>query len=337
VLGDVVKLADRRFLLNAFLPCAVFLLALAGLVGQRVAAARPALSWRSVLTGGTTTAAVVGVLVLAFVCAAFLSAQTATLTGWYEGHWAGPGQLLAAIGRRWHQDRLSGLDPTDPAAYDRMQRDYPPREQPDQVQPTRLGNILRNAELYPADRYGLDAVVVWPRLYPLLPDRMAGAVAAAKADVEFQLITATLAGAFAVAGTVILVATGAPGWAAQACLWGGAGLAYLCYRGALGAARRYGIQVKVAFDLYRAALLRQAGLAGDEPLEPAAEEKAFQSLATWWYRGLAPDLQLPTEPPTEQPAPTPPGAPEPRALALPLRVPAAAAVLVASLLLLITG
>jgi hypothetical protein len=237
------------------------------------------------------------------------------------------------MGRRWHQGRLSGLEPTDPAAYDRMQRDYPPREQPDQVQPTRLGNILRNVELYPSDRYGLDAVVLWPRLYPLLPDRMAGAVVAAKADLEFQLIVATLAGAFAVAGTAILVATGAPGWASQACLWGGAGLAYLCYRGALGAARRYGTQVKVSFDLYRAALLRQVGLAGDEPLEPAAEEKAFQSLATWWYRGLAPDVQLAAEPP----AATPAEAPERRAFALPLRVPAAAAVLVASLLLLITA
>jgi hypothetical protein len=89
--------------------------------------------------------------------------------------------------------------------------------------------------------------------------------------------------------------------------------------------------------LYRAALLRLVGLAGDEPLELAAEEKAFQSLATWWYRGLAPDVQLPAEPPTEPPAATPAEAPERRAFALPLRVPATAAVLVASLLLLITA
>ncbi|MFI6002101.1 hypothetical protein ACIA98_17115 [Streptomyces sp. NPDC051366] len=38
------------------------------------------------------------------------------------------------------------------------------------IMPTRLGNVVRAAEGYGAERYGVDTVLVWPRLHPLLPD-----------------------------------------------------------------------------------------------------------------------------------------------------------------------
>lgn len=42
--------------------------------------------------------------------------------------------------------------------------------------PTALGNALRAAEDRAGARYGADSVVVWPRLFPLLPERHADAV-----------------------------------------------------------------------------------------------------------------------------------------------------------------
>lgn len=47
--------------------------------------------------------------------------------------------------------------------------DYP--LQTDNVLPTRFGNILRGAESYPNEQYGIDGVVMWPRLlYVIAPE-----------------------------------------------------------------------------------------------------------------------------------------------------------------------
>ena len=45
-------------------------------------------------------------------------------------------------------------------------------EDPEDVLPTRLGNVLRAAELYPLHRYGIDIAVLWTRLTMLLPDQL---------------------------------------------------------------------------------------------------------------------------------------------------------------------
>ncbi|MGV9816918.1 hypothetical protein [Nocardia xishanensis] len=289
---EVMRLADRRFLLNAFLPCITFILAMTGLVAQRTAPHSTDL-WRRIAANNLTAAALVASLVAAFIAAAFVSVQTGAIIRWCEGHWGGPlGRLVAATGRRFHLRQLDRLDPNHEADYARIHHDYPLPGRAHDVQPTRLGNILRNVENYPADRYGIDTPIIWPRLHRLLPEAAAASIAAAAADMEFQLVVAVLAATFSGVGTAILAATDAPPLATLACLWGSGLLAYASYRGALSAARRYGIQVKVAVDLYRLTLLQQLGFPEAEIREDAQQRAAYFALAQWWYRNIAPSAHV---------------------------------------------
>ncbi|MFF4191983.1 hypothetical protein [Nonomuraea sp. NPDC001831] len=288
---EVMKLADRRFLVNAFLPCAAFILALTGLVALRALPYSVAL-WQRVTAAGLTAAVLVAALVVAFFAAAFVSAQTGAIIRWYEGGWSGPaGRLARAAGRRCHLRRLARLDPGDPADYDRIYHDYPLPSRPQEVQATRLGNILRNAESYPADRYGMETAVIWPRLHPLLPEPVSAALAAAKADMEFLLVVSALAATFCCAATGVLAATGTPVAATLSCLWLSGGLAHASYRGALGAARRYGGHLKVAVDLHHLTLLRHLDFPDEELRDARRQRDAYTSLALWWYRNVPPALQ----------------------------------------------
>lgn len=337
-----MKLADRRFLLNAFLPCAAFVLALTGLVAVCTVPYSAAL-WQRITGANLTAAALVAVLIAAFIAAAFVSSQIGAIIRWYEGDWGGvPGRLATAAGRRCHLRRLDRLDPGNEADYDRIYHDYPLPSRPEQVKATTLGNILRNAESYPADRYGMNTAVIWPRLHPLLPEPMAASISAAKADMEFQLVTSALAAAFSCLGTAVLVVTGKPLAATLACLWGAGGLAYASYRGALGAARRYGGHVKVAVDLYRVTLLRHLEYPEEETRDARRQRDAYRELAQWWYRNVPPAVQSASpsgEPPTpHEPAGEPAEGPSRRSPPAPsLHTLAAAGALAVSAVIALFG
>jgi hypothetical protein len=50
-----------------------------------------------------------------------------------------------------------------------IETEIPSKE--DYVMPTRLGNVLKASEVYALDRYYIEAITVWPRLFSVLPGK----------------------------------------------------------------------------------------------------------------------------------------------------------------------
>ncbi|MDI3389518.1 hypothetical protein QIS99_25475 [Streptomyces sp. B-S-A8] len=278
VVRETSSLFDRRFLLNALLPVLITLSLLTGVVISTLT--DPARMWRewNNLDATLRVLAGTGAVVVSVVLAAVVSGRSQSLIRCYEGLW--PGRLGDAVmlpGRRWHRRRARRL------GFDRAVSDYPADMR--DIMPTRLGNILRAAESYPHERYGLDAVVTWPRLFPLLPEGLAAALVAARAEIEFHVTISALASLVAVGAGGWLAAVNGPAWLFLTCYWAGAATAWLTYRGALAPARLYGEHVRVAFDLYRQELLTHLGIEGDE-------RDQWARLNHFWYRNIPMETPL---------------------------------------------
>lgn len=212
-----------------------------------------------------------------------------------EGYWP----QLASLSRHraerhrraattaWHEVqslRDAGEGPASSVLARRLLVTYPPPTQLTHAcLPTALGNRLRAAECYPLERYGIDAVVIWPRLRPLLPPEMNDRVAAARTGLDGTVSWVFLSLAFGIVWPVALLAAGGPGWLAALCLlaWP---VAWAAYRAALVAASAYGGEVCVAFDLYQALLPRHLEL--DKPGSPVAERRQWDDLAQFYLRNL---------------------------------------------------
>jgi hypothetical protein len=165
-------------------------------------------------------------------------------------------------------------------SYEEIVRFYPnPRHGIEEIMPTRLGNILRNAELYPYERYNIRSVTAWPRLFPLLPAGFSAEVVIARSNLNFMLIISSLSAAFAcVAGGYLLFA-GTAWWFI---------VAWIAYRGALSSALFVGTQIKVAFDLYRNELLKQMRVT--LPTNSSEEKQTWRQLHQLFYQFKPLDL-----------------------------------------------
>ena len=143
---------------------------------------------------------------------------------------------------------------------------------PTRRMPTALGNILRAAESWPVDKYGLDPVKCWPRLWLLLPETARSELATARASLDSSAN-------FTVWAALFVVWTVLAWWALPA----GLILAVAGYRLVLGRAAIYADLLESSFDVHRR-LLYQA-LAWPLPANPAEERALGAALTEYLWRG----------------------------------------------------
>jgi hypothetical protein len=218
----------------------------------------------------------------------------------FEGYWGArsPGAWLAQKGVERQRKRLCELDataktplsgPKDPQAAAALEaaaareRLFPDDEAA--LLPTRLGNVMRSGETRAGAAYGMEAVAVWPRLYPVLGE----AVRAVVDDRRDQLdLSARFCAVFVTAAIVafgLLVPHGV--WLAvpAGCLV----LAWMAYRGTVSAALAYNEGLRTAFDLHRFDLLTALHL----PLPKTRPEEKEQNagLSAFLLQGWDVDLE----------------------------------------------
>ncbi|MFG3288144.1 hypothetical protein ACGF3G_04970 [Streptomyces sp. NPDC048179] len=302
-MGGLIETAagviDRRLLASTFLPVLAFLAGLASVIAAGVGWTETA-RWWSATDAEIRVLLLLLVLIAALILTQLLAVGRMELIRLYEGYWAGLpcGTWLARRLTERHRWLYRSLTDRDPEWLL-----YPMGEE--QVMPTTVGNILRGAEEHSAERYGINAVTTWPRLYPTLPETFRQTYVAAAADLELAITASVLGAAFAalggILGTVLLAWPGT-----LLCVSTGTLVAGLGYRGAVSGAKSYSRLVRAAFDVHRWCLLDAMGLA--RPANVQVELDQWRALDKLWVLGSVDTDQADA---LGYPADAPPASPDP--------------------------
>jgi hypothetical protein len=306
ILERVAGYLGSRFILTAYLPTVAFCLGVLSLVATDIGWSTASRWWVGgdwLLHASLIVAAVVGTLILA----ALLATRTPFLIRLYEGYWGcgAVGRRLIRLGRSMQKLRAVRLRKvihspkisqslTDAEAlaaqgaafmrrYYEVPADHLDNLKDQDFQPTRLGNIILAAERYPWQRYGVDAVFFWPRLYQLLPENLRISMSDARSNLEMMV---NLSALFILFGVIALIyglsPSGLPLIISLLIATSGLLLAFATYLGAIQAAIGYGDVLRTTFDLHRRSLLTAMGYVPPTTLE--AERELWKAIAQWLYR-----------------------------------------------------
>ncbi len=275
------------------------------------------LAWWNNETDVVRALILVVVPILIILTAFALDVLGLSLLQWAEGYWDGipmVGKPLRKIITQVHIGHTAKLRARRTALFwKEYARDYPPisfpevwtgREPPDPISPeeipellildkelhdipshgtdlpTRLGNLLRSAEQHPL-RYGLDPVVVFPRLYFLLPNTIQSELDDARSHLDacvrsiflaivFTIVWGLMATIFPSSVTIVAAVIGALG------VWNSQNIT-------LRAASIYGELLRTVFDLYRFDLYEALHL--PVPENSNTEAEAGKNLTAFLWRG----------------------------------------------------
>ena len=153
----------------------------------------------------------------------------------------------------------------------------------EKVAPTSLGNAFAIIEDYPYERYGMDGVLFWPRIRPLISENYQAILDTQKISLD-MLLNLSLASAVLGLESIILALTQPSG---GALIWivatAGLLLSWLFYRSGVAAARSMVPIITKCFDIYRGQLLQEYGLELPDNIED--EYRLWLRLAAFIRRG----------------------------------------------------
>lgn len=143
------------------------------------------------------------------------------------------------------------------SAYD---LNYP--DDPTEIMPTRIGNILKASQTYAGTRYGIDGVAFWPRLVHVIPKEYKETIDASRNELSFLFNFATLSIIFYIL-CIMAIFIEMPHYHPSILfrfIIAGA-LALLCNwffsRASTFSVQSYGMLFRSAYDLFRLDLLEQ--------------------------------------------------------------------------------
>jgi hypothetical protein len=318
-LQQVASIFPRRFLFNALLPTFVFVTLTAAVLVDCFWSFTAESHWWESLDPLSKIGVTIGYVGMTWFLSAAVASQWRNIVRLYEGYplqaaftttkWSAPGI-------RWHQKHLNELlGAVEKAGSDmsgkqlaklnekaaRVYYRYPIAETDDQetgnqetgnqetgnqetgnqetLLPTTLGNILLSGESYSSERYDIDCIIFWPRLWHLLPEQFQRDYDECQTNFEFPLVASFLAAISAlISGAVLILARRSP-WLFLAVFLGGFIFAYGAYYFSFSGAVELAEKQKTAFDLYRDRLLE----AWPQVPDIKDEKEAFKSIRSFVF------------------------------------------------------
>lgn len=144
-----------------------------------------------------------------------------------------------------------------------------------ELMPTNLGNLLRAAERQPLEKYGLDPIICWSRLWLLLPEPVKVELQSARADLD-------------AAARIWLWSLLSLGWTVLGALWiiplGILSAYFAYYYWAISAAATYGELIEATFDIYR--YLLYDSIRWQLPADPNVERRVGKELTSYLQQGF---------------------------------------------------
>jgi len=296
--GALPKLFDRSFFIGYFLPASLLF---SGVVGNLIAFVDLGPKFWDFLVQKSTFGVAVSIVII-WLISIFLMAITRPLIRFLEGYgrhnplslfqdqhvriFKGEIEPLLGTFKNVMDTRINAM-PAPSSGVNRGKlraavTNYPERE--GLVLPTRLGNIMRAYERYSDIVYGIESIVMWPRLLMVVPEAARDRIREGESLFHFALnilFVGTITFLLFVGLSAESLYENHSLAAIQSFLWPAICVPLISvFFGWLGwwllpiAAMQRGEQVKSIFDLYRAPLAEALGL--QLPATDAEERKMWQ-------------------------------------------------------------